>query len=76
MEQNVFATHAYKGQLVTTRAEQPDHDLTPIWSPATADLIRDAWLCARDGTDREPIRQYYRDNPTLRAVIADIMREQ
>ncbi|CAB4120810.1 hypothetical protein UFOVP5_47 [uncultured Caudovirales phage] len=52
------------------------HDLTPIWSPATAALIAAAWTTHRDQTDREPIRQAYRDtqHQGLRGVLVGIMR--
>lgn len=33
-----------------------EFDLTPHFTQHTADLIRDAWITWRDGTDREPIR--------------------
>jgi len=51
------------------------HDLTGAWSKATADLIRDAWITKRDGTDPEPIRQAYRatHHQGLRDTLATIM---
>lgn len=54
---------------------QGHFDLTGTWSKPTADLIRDAWITKRDGTDPEPIRQAYRDNAHegFRAVLAAIM---
>jgi hypothetical protein len=52
----------------------PDHDF-PDFTPATAAVIRDAWTTRLNNTDREPVRQDYRDNPGLRALIAEIMRD-
>lgn len=51
-------------------------DLTGYFNTATAAAIRDAWICARDKTDPEPIRQHYRENshPEFRALLAHLMR--
>lgn len=55
-------------------AHAPRFDLTGHWSTATADLIRDAWITWRDGTDPQPIRDRYREQPQeVRAVLANIM---
>lgn len=50
-------------------------DLTGIWSPTTAALIRSAWETRRDSADPQPIREHYRatTHQGLRAVLANIM---
>lgn len=52
------------------------HDLTGTFTPAIADAIRDAWLCARDRTDPHPIRELYRANPHpgFRGALAELMK--
>lgn len=74
MTRNVFATHAYKGQLVTASTEAPDHDLAHF-TPTTAAIIAAAWTARRDQTDPQPIRQHWRENPELRGLIAELMRD-
>ena len=53
-------------------------DLTPIFTPTTADAIRDAWITRRDGLNPQPIREIYRATPHagFRAALAHLMTEE
>ena len=51
-----------------------DHDL-PHFTPTTAAIIAAAWTARRDQTDPQPIRQHWRENPSLRGLIAELMRD-
>lgn len=53
------------------------HDLTGAFTPETAAMIADAWITARDGLPKEPIRDHYRRVPHngFRALLAHLMTE-
>ena len=51
-----------------------DHDLAHF-TFTTAAIIAAAWTARRDQTDPEPIRQHWRENPSLRGLIAELMRD-
>lgn len=53
-------------------------DLTPIFTPTTAAVIRDAWITRRDGLDPQPIRDAYRatQHAGFRAALAHLMTEE
>lgn len=51
-----------------------DHDL-PHFTTTTAGIIAAAWTARRDQTDPQPVRNHWRENPALRGLIAELMRD-